>query len=150
MNIVYFLQRRNKDIKIGTTHCYGDRCYDLTRVYGKLKLLGVMRGGFKIEQRVHKQFSKCRIGRTEFFKPTDELLTFIQDNTSMDQRLLHPRSGMFVIQRTDLIEYLREKLKDSGRHVKTINGAVTTAAIFDEALKVLERDLDEPADGGDQ
>ncbi|MEO8610120.1 MAG: hypothetical protein ABI690_19655 [Chloroflexota bacterium] len=45
-------------------------------------------------------------------------------------------------QRDKLIESLRGKLAQSGRTVETIHGVVTTAAIFDEGLKALERELD--------
>lgn len=52
---------------------------------------------------------------------------------------------VWTIRRTDereaLIETLREALKKSGREVETIHGAVTTAAVFDAALRALEKEL---------
>lgn len=54
---------------------------------------------------------------------------------------------VWTIRRTDereaLVEKLREALKASGRDVETIHGAVTTAAVFDAALKALEMELSE-------
>lgn len=44
-------------------------------------------------------------------------------------------------ERETVIEGLRERLKASGRSVETIHGSVTTAAIFDEALKALDKEL---------
>lgn len=46
-------------------------------------------------------------------------------------------------ERDALIKRLREKLKKSGRKVDTIHGVVSTASVFDEALKALEKELDE-------
>lgn len=46
-------------------------------------------------------------------------------------------------EREALIERLRIKLKNSGRKVETIHGVVQTASILDEALKALERELDQ-------
>lgn len=51
-------------------------------------------------------------------------------------------------ERDALVEKLRERLQNSGRTVETIHGVVTTAAVIDEALKVLETVLD--ADPGDE
>lgn len=56
------------------------------------------------------------------------------------------------IRRTDereaIMERLRQKLGASGREVETIHGVVTTTAIFDEALKELEKALDKSAKRG--
>jgi hypothetical protein len=41
-----------------------------------------------------------------------------------------------------LISRLREKLAASGRPVGRVHGIVSTASVFDEALKALERELD--------
>lgn len=46
-------------------------------------------------------------------------------------------------ERKEAIEYLRKKLKKSGRDVQKVHGVVTTAAIIDEAFKELRRVLDE-------
>lgn len=46
-------------------------------------------------------------------------------------------------ERYELIEYLRKKLKKSGRKAKAVHGVVTTAAVIDEALWELKRALDE-------
>lgn len=44
-------------------------------------------------------------------------------------------------EREALVDRLRDQLKNSGREVETLYGVVTTSAIFDEALKELERVL---------
>lgn len=45
-------------------------------------------------------------------------------------------------ERDAIIKRLREKLQLSGRKVDTIHGVVSTASVFDEALKALEKELD--------
>jgi hypothetical protein len=49
----------------------------------------------------------------------------------------------FTADREKLIESLRVKLRDTNRKVDTIHGVVTNASVFDEALKALEKELDE-------
>lgn len=47
-------------------------------------------------------------------------------------------------ERYELIEKLRKKLKRSGRDVQKVHGAVTTSAVIDEALKALDKELEQP------
>lgn len=46
-------------------------------------------------------------------------------------------------EREALVEKLRLRLKTSGREVDIIDGAVPTASIFDEALKELDKALED-------
>jgi len=48
----------------------------------------------------------------------------------------------FTPDRHELIERLREKLKQAGREVETVHGVVSNASVFDAALTALERELD--------
>lgn len=75
--MIYFLQRSDGAIKIGTATDFNSRLAMLTRQHGKLELLGAMDGRRDLEQQLHKQFAEYRIGRTEFFREHDELRAYI-------------------------------------------------------------------------
>lgn len=99
MYIVYFLQRADGDIKIGTSHTwrFHSRLRQLAKQHGELTLLGVVEGSRAKERELHMRFTAYRrhvIGRkwlfgkyasqkywTEFFEPSEELLTFITEHT---------------------------------------------------------------------
>lgn len=93
--IVYFLQRANGDIKIGTTteSGYARRLAQLTAEHGELTLLGIVYGSRRDEYALHRRFQAYRRIRlrlilgakrswdyVEFFEPAEELTTFIRAN----------------------------------------------------------------------
>lgn len=80
MAVVYFVQRRDGAIKIGTTAHLRARLASLTREHGTLAVLGLMRGGFTEETQTHKRFEDARLGG-EWFSPSTELLSFIREKT---------------------------------------------------------------------
>lgn len=85
--MIYFLRRIESDgaIKIGFTSSFKFREYALSREHGKLELLGMLEGGRKEEQALHRQFTSARITpRGEWFRATEELLTFIKNDTVLD------------------------------------------------------------------
>lgn len=64
-------------IKIGSTDHLLTRQAQLEAIYGaKLEVLAVMPGGREEEAAIHEKFSRLRMGRTEQFSPSDELLEF--------------------------------------------------------------------------
>lgn len=79
---VYFIQNpTTKLIKIGKSKTVSKRLVALSRQYKiSLKLLGVVSGGSVAESDLHIQFSADRI-IGEWFKPTKELLEFIEIKT---------------------------------------------------------------------
>ena len=79
--MIYFLRRRDAFIKIGTTENFHLRLSQLIAEHGDLELLGLMNGSYDVEQRLHEQFREHRQGRTEWFAPCQELLTFIERNS---------------------------------------------------------------------
>jgi hypothetical protein len=95
--MIYFLQRANGDIKIGTSEKYWTRLVSLKMEHGQLTLLGWIEGGRESEQAIHNQFTAARVGspRSEWFRPVSELLQFIEseclktspDNTLKDRRI---------------------------------------------------------------
>lgn len=85
--MIYFLQAENSEddrIKIGHTSDYRGRLSGLSAEYGRLNLLGVMEGSRKVEKALHLQFINSRIDpRREWFRPTKDLLDFIEANTTL-------------------------------------------------------------------
>lgn len=83
--MIYFLQRADGAIKIGTTEKYYTRHSALAAQFGNLKLLGVIEGGRQEEQQLHHQFSHVRVDtkrKSEWYQPSEELFEFIRKNTS--------------------------------------------------------------------
>lgn len=94
-SVVYFLQRADGDIKIGTTTDYAVRLAQLEHLHGEFRLLGLMEGARAEERRLHNQFAYCRRARTEFFEPHQNLLQFIQSETSL--HIERPRKRVSLI-----------------------------------------------------
>lgn len=82
--MIYFAQNVNGGpIKIGTTYDLDQRIKGLVKVLGgKVRVLGVMKGSFKTEHKLHVRFSHVRhsAGR-EFFDDSDDLILFIYRNS---------------------------------------------------------------------
>jgi hypothetical protein len=79
---VYFLRREDGLIKIGHAHDVSRRRKQLAGPCGsRLTLLGAMKGGVGKETELHKRFGVFR-ERGEWFRPSLELLEFIERNTS--------------------------------------------------------------------
>ena len=76
--MVYFIQSVNGGpIKIGYSNNVNERIRELqTASPYKLILLAAIVGGVRMENDIHKQFSKYRM-RGEWFKPAKELMEFI-------------------------------------------------------------------------
>lgn len=124
MNIVYFLQRQDGDIKIGTTKDfrYTQRLGQLEALYGDLVLLGCVIGDRKVEASLHARFVKYRrynttnLYPTEFFEPCAELLDYIHTQ-SID--ISHPnfQRKRLAISTNRVAELLNVKFSD----VKNVN-----------------------------
>ena len=80
--MIYFLKRKDGSIKIGHTDNIRRRIMELSSKHGKLELLGMTIGNRNEEQELHKQFAHCRV-KDEWFFLSDELIRFIEKNTSM-------------------------------------------------------------------
>lgn len=83
--MIYFVQRADGAIKIGTTEHYHQRKWELQAKYGKLSLLGTMDGDRSDEKRLHQQFSEHRVIGTdgiEWFYPVTSITAFIAENTT--------------------------------------------------------------------
>jgi hypothetical protein len=79
--MIYFLQRADGLIKIGTTNHYPQRLRALEKEEGKLALLGWAMGGMTEEGELHDQFALCRATyKTEWFHPTPVLLAHIEED----------------------------------------------------------------------
>lgn len=77
--MIYFAQPVDGGpIKIGYSEDVSQRLIQLESDYGQpLALLATLDGGRTEEQALHARFSHLRFGRTEQFRPTAELLSFI-------------------------------------------------------------------------
>lgn len=75
--MIYFLQRKNGDIKIGTTKTYNNRIAKLAYEHGSLKMIGLIDGSYEEEYRIHEMFAATWTGDAEWFSNTPELIAFI-------------------------------------------------------------------------
>jgi T5orf172 domain len=74
---IYFLQRRDGLIKIGTTRDIGKRVRALQKSHGILAILKTIEGGLAEERAIHRRFKRHHeFG--EWFRPEAELLSFIE------------------------------------------------------------------------
>jgi hypothetical protein len=78
---IYFIAAGNNAIKIGFTSRDPYIRMNALQVsyYEEFILLGVMLGNKRFETKLHREFKHLRI-RGEWFRPTGELLSFIQNN----------------------------------------------------------------------
>ena len=75
---VYFVQRESGGpIKIGYSANIPERIAGLQTEYGKLKVLLIIRGSFRKEKSMHKQFAKYRL-YGEWFEPAPAVLNEIE------------------------------------------------------------------------
>ena len=76
--MIYFAQLPNGAIKIGKADDVKTRLDQLRAHYGAdLAVLCIMDGGREVERELHERFRHLRFGRTEQFRPTAGLLSFI-------------------------------------------------------------------------
>jgi len=77
--MIYFAQSASGGpIKIGCTIDLGRRLKELESHYGQpLAVLATLEGGKEEEAEIHSRFSHLRFGRSEQFKPADDLMRFI-------------------------------------------------------------------------
>lgn len=74
--VVYYVQREDGMIKIGTTGQFAGRMTGLRGEHGELRILLTHRGDRKREQAMHLRFAELRAGG-EWFRPGPELLAWI-------------------------------------------------------------------------
>lgn len=79
--VVYFLEREDGAIKIGTTVDFNKRLYALVLEHGKLRVLGLISGSYQKETDLHQRFSSVKI-KGEWFEACQELFDFIAKNTN--------------------------------------------------------------------
>lgn len=80
--MIYFAQEKGKPesfIKIGVSNNVDTRMEQLEKEYGfPLDVLGVCGGNYRVEKNIHSYFEEIRMGRKERFRPTPELLNYIE------------------------------------------------------------------------
>lgn len=90
---VYFFQRVDGPIKIGTTVQLAQRRASLETGTGPLRLVGLEPGGFRREGELHRQFSEARL-YGEWFHPTQELVAYVTTIRDVSMRLLKHTRGI--------------------------------------------------------
>jgi hypothetical protein len=77
--LIYFFQPiAGGPVKIGSSKDITRRHEQLEAYYGcPLTILGTMPGERDKEREIHERFAHLRLGRTEQFRPTNELMKFI-------------------------------------------------------------------------
>lgn len=76
-SVIYFVERESdRAVKIGVTKNLYTRLGELRRQHGRIKLLGIIKGGLVREKILHWVFEGARLDG-EFFAPDDELLGLI-------------------------------------------------------------------------
>jgi len=79
--LVYFVQAEGQGhIKIGTTKNLARRIKVLRASSPvPLRLVGLLRGGRRLERLLHLAFAPLRRGRTEWFEPGESLVSYVRD-----------------------------------------------------------------------
>ena len=100
--MVYFIGNRNNNtIKIGYSNNPKRRLKELqTANADKLFLIGYINGDKSLENILHNMFERVS---HEWFKPTDSLLDFINDNTLTDNYVEYINDTLMIYKRMKLI-----------------------------------------------
>lgn len=146
-SVVYFLQRENGDIKIGTTSEYHVRLHVLQKQYGALKLLGLLEGGRELERKLHQQFANYRISGTEYFQPHDGLFQLILNKTSLQLPLplslrmqsrrldVQPSKSRLKSRFADMIKDIRAKSPNPISQVDIARGLKVSAPTISRLMR---------------
>ncbi|GAA2217989.1 hypothetical protein GCM10010400_75010 [Streptomyces aculeolatus] len=135
-SVVYFIQNGNR-VKIGHTTRLPNRLATLT--LRKTNVLLLLQGGSELESALHARFQQARVDRTEWFRTTQELLTFIREKqqsalkgelVAMDVDVEGEDRLPPGVARQRLLDHIRAH-RDSGeeligpRHFKPVLGALS-------------------------
>lgn len=102
--MIYFLQRANGDVKIGTATDVEVRTKQLEKEHGKLYLLGAFEGDRNLEQALHAAFIHCHV-EGEWFKPTLALSLFIKERTLIDAPIPDSIAGFTTVKHVGNFEW---------------------------------------------
>ena len=146
--MIYFVQRENTDIKIGTTEKIHQRLDQLIAQYGELKVLGLMLGGPTEERRLHSRFYIYRtegMKKREWFYAAPAIEQFIAENAKI--RLPDYESGIRLSIESSRMVYAfcYQHLLDTGENI-TANEAIELMVkqASPEAFKLVKAALEHP------
>jgi hypothetical protein len=74
--VVYYVQRSDGAVKIGTSEGLGSRLRSLRSAHGQLDVLATEPGGYHAEARRHDEFAGLALGG-EWFRPGEDLLALV-------------------------------------------------------------------------
>lgn len=100
--MVYFISN-GENIKIGyTSQDIEKRLHQLnTGSDTNLYLLGYMQGNKEIEKQLHLKFGGLRIRyNAEWFKPSDDLIDYINDNSEKPNTFVSNMGGRIMVYKT--------------------------------------------------
>lgn len=114
--MIYFVQRADGAIKIGTTIRFEQGMNQLGREYGSLTLLGVMEGDAEAEYSLHIRFASALLEKREWFKDCEPVREFIRMNTTLEvpsgKRFRNVSVSELVSEALSVIKYI-EKFNSS-------------------------------------
>ena len=142
-SFVYFIGDSNSagPIKIGVAANVEARLKSLqTGNPNPLLILGIIEGGHKVEQALHKKFEKFR-HHGEWFNPTEEIITYIAENTADPEKYQAVHGDRRLAQVSKDILLLKEALKreqekiaksssEVGRVIENYRSALEEALIY--------------------
>lgn len=79
--VVYFVERPNGDVKIGFTARLSARIPAIAAYEGDVRLIGLRRGGRRMERYLHEKLAEDRIGRSEWFRPSAAVIAAAKSAT---------------------------------------------------------------------
>jgi hypothetical protein len=142
--VVYFAQLETGAIKIGVTKNLDSRARQLKGLYrGPVEVLGTIPGDIKVERLLHQRFRHLRLGWTEQFQPTRELMEFIGQLLGRKLRVPsgHPKDwdkdwkAERVMKKLERQRQAREKLRQAAADEVMVNLTLTAreaANVVDE------------------
>lgn len=112
---VYFLQRHDGLIKIGTTTDLQQRVAAITKSHGMLTVIRVINGDAKVERKLHHKFSSLH-SFGEWFRGTPELIAAIAELPDGDAAPVAPRREAWAAAEARL---MADALQSATRLVQT-------------------------------
>ncbi len=89
-NVIYFVQRADGNVKIGTTKHINTRFRELQAEHGKLDLLGIIDGTKSREKILHWCLSDSWV-ENEWFNLSSQIQEIIDNHTSIPARFKNPK-----------------------------------------------------------
>ena len=141
--MIYFLQRADNLVKIGTTTNFYKRLSALEKQHGKLKPLAWREGDRSLEQKIHKQFSEYRVVH-EWFYLSDALLEYMKLDAVLGAPR-PPRTNLSVNQLYQLVQERDDYIKRRNERIDNLEQSrvadIIRLSICDVQIKGLQKEI---------